>query len=444
MRRPSFRFRLPAGPHPLRIAIALAALLFAAALPAQAQQGANPVDQRVVVVPSSGGDGQEVLWSQLVDHVDATSLTFTDTTGRKRTVTGASLGLIFGRLGIAPATWSGISVARAEGGETAISSQQMLATADTAGIVFMDGDGVLKLLRQTTSDPPTGYELASAIDGTLRVTLAQEAKVTASRSEAYVGERIRFSATVPPGLDPARVTYEWEFNDDEEPVRTPDSIVSRSFERAGLYNVTATFYVDGRRWDPEALAPSAAVRVVEQPTGPPARREGGTGTRGRARDRGRGRGRGGAQGSVQEDDPPEQEESDPPVTPTDDSPSTPAYTPPASTPPAYTPPATPEPTPVPEPRPRPKPKPKPKPERRAPVETVPQGETVEGYLLASAGAPLPVPADGEAEARRPDELDEPSKPLHVPAVVWVLVGLGALVVLGWGLESRTTLPYFKP
>lgn len=77
--------------------------------------------------------------------------------------------------------------------------------------------------------------------------------------------------------------------------------------------------------------------------------------------------------------------------------------------------------------------------------TTPQGETVDGYLLASAGAPLPILATADAAAPGTPGLPEDEHtPLHVPAVVWVLGGLAALVLIGWGLEARTTLPYFKP
>ncbi len=112
----------------------------------------------------------------------------------------------------------------------------------------------------------------------------------------------------------------------------------------------------------------------------------------------------------------------------------PTYTPPAATP-VTPPPAQPR-----QPKPRRAPE-----QRRAPVAEMPAGETVDGYLLASADVPLAL-AGGAAAARtqtaairQPDDA-----PLQVPTAVWVAVGLLALVVLGWGLESRTTLPYFRP
>lgn len=116
------------------------------------------------------------------------------------------------------------------------------------------------------------------------------------------------------------------------------------------------------------------------------------------------------------------------------------YTPPVSSPPV-TPAATPTPPPTPKPRPQREP-------RRAPEPTpAPAGETVDGYLLASADVELAAAGGSAAEQARAEaaRLPQPDDdPLQVPTAVWVAVGLLALVVLGWGLESRTTLPYFRP
>jgi hypothetical protein len=88
------------------------------------------------------------------------------------------------------------------------------------------------------------------------------------------------------------------------------------------------------------------------------------------------------------------------------------------------------------------------PQRRAAAPELPQGEQVDGYLLASAtGVPVPpsaavTPADPQLAALTSPPQDD--RALHVPTPVWVALGLLLLVVLGWGLESRTTLPYFRP
>jgi hypothetical protein len=430
MRRSTLRSRLPVSQHPLRMLLAFAALLLAAALPAQAQEGAQPIDPQVVVVPADGSQPRTVAWSQLVDHVDATSFEFAEPGRDARSVTGISLALLFRRLGVASATWSGIAADRADGGATAISSQQMLSTGGIAGVVFMDGDGVLKLLRQTTTYPQLPFELASAIDGRLTLRLERQPKVTASQPEALVGQALRFSATLPPGIDPARVTYEWDFDDDSDPVRTRDSIVTRAFERLHSYKIRVTFYVDGRRWD-EDVPPFTTVRVVRGAGGPPARRRAAPSTNTRRS--------GSAQGQVDT-----QVATPPPSTPA------PSYTPTPSDTPAPTPAATPTPTPpatpaTSTPTPPPNPHPTRTPAATATTPPQPRGVTVDGYLLASAGAPLPAGAAwAQAAETRQAIAEEAAKPLHVPAVAWVLVALAGLLMVGWGLESRTTLPYFKP
>ncbi|MDO8213677.1 PKD domain-containing protein [Conexibacter sp. CPCC 206217] len=438
MRRSLSRPSTPVSRHPLRMLLAFAALLLAVALPAQAQEGVAPVDPLVVVVPADGSPPKSELWSSLVQHRDA-GAHFVDENGNASSDEAMSLGAIFARFGIAPTSWSAIAVDRPDGGPMAITSESMLISGGAVAGIFRDRDGAPKVFRSITSFPAALSDLAGVVDGRLTIRLAREPKVTASRAEAYVDQTVKFSATLPPGVDPARTRYEWEFNDDGELLRTGDSVVSHAFKKPGVYNVLATFIVDGRAWTQE-IAPFATVEIVSREgdavegvvpnPNKPDRRD---------RRRARSARRTPSRDDASEDDTP------PPVEPPtyDD-----GYTPPASsdpapsaaTPPPATP-AAPTPAPTPSPKPRKTPKPKPDPARRAPVTTAPQGETVDGYLLASADLPLPLPSAAALAGKPPEEA---SKPLHVPAAVWVLAGLAALVMLGWGLESRTTLPYFKP
>lgn len=438
--------RSTASPHRrprLRLALALAALLFAVALPAQADP--TPDDPLLSVVVAEGQPPVTIAWSQLAGHLDAETVAYDK--GRQRTSRGIYLDSALALAGILPQTYSAI-VPLGSGAE-------LLGKADLirhAGILFRAEDGTLRLLRTSATALPGGERWVDATDGTLALRLDRRAELIASMDEAEPGGELTFYVSIPPALDPATVSYEWDFNDDRAPQRTSEPFVSHRFQARGRqdtpYNVSATLYVDGRRYD--EMLPLIKTITVVIPEGDKYKGLGAGAGNGKAHSSGRGRsgvsdgerrrtdeqptsgGSGGGSGSGTGAgsgggyaDSGSDSSTPPPAT------QAPVTPPPAATPP-----------------PTPRPRRVPRAQRRAPAtETAPAGETVDGYLLASADVPL-ASAGGAGEAARAATargLPQPDDdPLRIPTAAWVAAGLLALVVLGWGLESRTTLPYFRP
>jgi hypothetical protein len=343
-------------------------------------------------------------------------------------------------LGVEMTTYSSVAVPRAGDSDLLVSGQSLMPEGSMAAGIFQDTDGTIKLVRGATSEQ-AGLVVVPSVDHVVRINLRQEAAVTASASSAWVGQKLRFAATVPPGVDPATVTYEWYFNDASGTrFRTPDAVIEHRFPTRGTYNVTVTFYVDGKIVGGN-LAAFTTVEILSKEKvddGYAPEQEGNTGKT--AGPKGKG-----VNDAPQEDAPDDAAPDAPDVQDTYDDggyngDSGSGYTPPAA---AATPPATPDPAPSPPVR---------RAARRAPVRRaapeLPQGETVDGYLLASASGVPVVPSAAVTPADQ--DLAKLTKPptadgaLHVPTGVWVALGLLLLVVLGWGLESRTTLPYFRP
>lgn len=442
MRRSNHRPRASDRQLPLRALLALAALLVACAMPAQAQESAPPPtreDPQLWVQPADPARAPvPMAWTSMHPFLSSGSFTLPDGGNAQRPFdTAASLSTLLFELGFDMRSWSAVSVPRPGDSDLNISGQALFGNGSTGAGVGLDTDGVLKLVRSKLSEAVPAIVVPAA-DNVLRVTLIQDEAVTPSTTSAAVGQEIAFAATLPPGVDPATVTYEWALDDDRRPpFRTGESVVRHAYARGGRFNPSVTFWSNGRKVGNE-IPPFIEVEIVSDEPAfrgyrPPEDRRRRATTSNR-----RGEGDRDAPNRRAPDDAPT-EEPDTPVTDPggyDDSYGAPAYTPPAATPPAATPPPA-------APRPRALRR---APARRAAEPQLPQGETVDGYLLASAtGVPIVpaalTPADQDlAPGARPRE----EGGLSLPPGVWVAGGLLLLVMLGWGLESRTTLPYFKP
>lgn len=433
MRRLRSRPRATSRRRPrLRIVVALTALLMAAALPAQAQvDAADPV---LSIVVDETRAPVTIAWSQLAGQLDGDANVKID--GRALPA-GLWLERALTAAGVPPQVYS--SVTSADGTAVIVSKEELLLRS---AYLFRAEDGTLQLVKFEAGGKKRNW--ARSADGTLTLRLGREASVIAMPAVVTDGGEVVLHATLPPQLDPAGVTYEWEFNDGGKVKRTSEPSVSHVFkarnDQETPYYVTVTFLVDGRGFG-DMLPPGTTVTVKLDPS-KVYRGFGADAGNGDARSAGRGR------HSVRDG---EDEERAPTQSPSSgggggtgggdwsgggDT----TYTPPVSSPPV-TPAATPTPPPTPKPRPQREP-------RRAPEPTpAPAGETVDGYLLASADVELAAAGGSAAEQARAEaaRLPQPDDdPLQVPTAVWVAVGLLALVVLGWGLESRTTLPYFRP
>ncbi|ADB52918.1 PKD domain-containing protein [Conexibacter woesei] len=426
MRRSDHRIR------PLRLALAFVALLLAVALPAHAQEtpppdGSQPVAPTITLDLGDGSQPRTRPFSDFDSRRDVVQQQILLPDGSTKTVDGITLRSLLAHMRIGSRSYTTVTTTRDDGGEMDILAPQILQESGEQIVVFADEQGILHLLRPQTDVDARGTELATAVDGVLRLTLRATARLTASPPQVRVNQLVQFTVTLPPGLDAAAVEFEWDFNNGEPPVRNRKTTMSKSFKNVGAYNPSVTIYIGGVA-DRE-LPPSVEVSVSEPPRvsgrrNRDARESGnrrddasggsGDGTRGTGSGTGTGgSGTGGGAGGSVTTTPPVAAPTGP----------TPAATPPATPPPAQ---------------------PRPQPRARAPPPE-PAGETVDGYLLASAdGAPLPA---GGAQRESPDKVvseADAATPLDIPAVVWVLGGLAALVMLGWALESRTTLPYFKP
>lgn len=408
------RFR---SARPVRALLAVLALFAALAIPAQAEPPGDGTPPPEPTLSIDRGDGRAPIVKAFGElQAKVTERNFELPSGESPTLRGFLLGDLFRALGIPLTGFSSLIVTSASGPEVEILWTQV--GGDTDPLVYLDDAGRLTLLRPKLAGEGRSETATAGDDGVLRVRKVTEDKLVASDTKVKVGESVDFSVTTPAGLDPSTVEYEWDFNDGGV-VRNRKDRMRYSFRVARPHTVAVYYYVGGSRVGGEAfIPPMVDVTVTDKPkrTGDGDGRR--TDDRRARRDTGDGGGTdggGGGTGSGTGGG------SDPGYTdPGYDTPETPAVTPPPVTP---------------------------RPRRRTPakpVEKAPAGEVVEGYLLASANAPLPTGGG----VRAPDEVkravNDPDGPLHVPAVVWVLIGLLGLGLLGWTLESRTTLPYFKP
>jgi hypothetical protein len=443
MRRTSPRQTAPSGRRRARarLVVALAALLFAVALPAQADPTTD--DPVLSVVVEEGKPPVTIAWSRLAGQLDAEAGVAYDK-GTRRTQRGIYLDSALALAGLPRQTYSDVTVDDPGG--------LMATTADLirhAAILFRAEDGTLRLLL-TSDATAVGDRWADAVDGTLALRLTRRAQLIASMPEVQSGGELSFYASIPPQLDPARVSYEWDFNDEREPRRTSEPSVTHRFQARGRqdtpYTVSVTLYVDGKRFDDMLPLFTRITAII--PEGDKYTGLGADAGNGKAHSSGRGRDGSRDDGARSSDEPPAAGGSgngggtgngggdaggsfggDTAVTPPPSTPQTPVVPPPSASPP-------------------PAPRRAPRAHRRAPTTpTAPAGETVDGYLLASAEVPLSS-SGGAAEESRAVEARGLPQPhddaLRIPTAAWVAVGLLALVVLGWGLESRTPLPYFRP
>jgi plastocyanin len=426
MRSRTDRHRPPARTRPLRVLLTLLALLPVLVLPAHAagepqDPGALPPEPRIEIFTPGSDQPRVVLYSSLSGQINR-RMTLPGQS-EPTEITGFSLNDVLRKAHVADTSYSSLTTLKADNTVLEILSFQVRSPSGEVPLVFLDGDGVLSLVRPSSQADPTGPELASAPGGTLTLRMASEAKMLAAPETVSVGTPITFQVTLPSGVEANATEYEWNFNDDGDIVRNRNATMQHTFKRAGDYTVIVNYYVNGTLYSSSSfLAPTATVTVRplrRRSTERGARNasdrrrrasdDGGDGTGGGSGDGSGGAGTGGSGTGGG---------------------GTGGWTPPASTPAATPPPAT----------------PRPERKRRAPkpVRQAPAGETVDGYLLASADAPLPT--GGAVRAVEPTPVVERKRngPLEIPALAWVAVGLLGLVVLGWTLESRTTLPYFKP
>jgi len=422
MRRRVRPNRASSSARAVRALLAMLALLAAIALPAHAQDP-QASEQIIRIELPDGARPFEIPWSMLSGATQTKRIELPGGVHVDRAV--VTLEQVLNKVQMTSDRVSSIGLVRADGAPMTISRVQLTEYYPDP-LLYLDDDGVLNLLRSKLVGSPAA--VARAIDGVLTLSIGSEPQVTAHPEWVDLGHDIVFTVTIPLDIeDPSRVTYVWDFNDDTPVVEHRSNVVRRIFKKPGVYNVVVNYKVDGQLWTEGGLAPSVAVRI-RAPSVPSDDRSARKSDR-RARrrsdtggdddetvdpDAGTGSGLGDASGSG---------------TGGSGGTGTGGWDVPAA---ASTPPP---------------PAPKPRAERRAPPRRAtppePVGETVEGYLLAAADVPLPTGGAVRAAAAEPPALDDDG-PLEIPTAAWVVIGVLGLGVLGWTLESRTTLPYFKP
>ena len=423
MPRPDHRTRRLALTRALRALLAIGALLAALAIPAQAEDQSQPPageqppsPPAIVIAPADGRPQRTVLYSAVEGLATTGDWVLPD--GTEARLTAVKLESVLGKAGLSVRSFTTLTVVGSDGVTMQISQLQM-GKFYPPPIVYLDDAGALCVLRPKTKYEPS--ERACAADGRLTLDGGSGPTLTATPATVEVGQEVWFSASVPLGLEGRTVELVWDFNDDKPTVTTTERDQTRTFDKAGTYNVIVTYRVDGQRYGDVSDAPSTTVSVVDK-SRPSKDRNGRTSRKhDRADDSGDEPG--------DEDGTTGTESGAGGAGPGGTGPGGGGWTPPsnAATPP---PPAA------------------PRPERRAPrsarrTPQQPVGETVDGYLLASADVPLPTGGAVRAADLRPTAVAEQGG-FGVPTGAWVVIGLVALIVLGWTLESRTTLPYFKP
>lgn len=420
MRRRS-RPTLPSPSRALRVLLAVLALAAAMALPAGAQDQ-PPAEQWVLIQMPDGLAEHRVPWSSLAGLAKEVKV---DLPGAENTsVQAVTLEQVLNRIQRTSDQISSIGLTRSDGAPMTITRLQLTRYYDDP-LLYLDADGVLSLLRPKLIESPA--EVARAIDGTLTLRVGSQPTLTAHPEVVAVNQTTSLEVTVPLDIpDRSKITYIWDFNDDKPVSRLRTGALHRSFTKPGTYNVIVSYEVDGQLW--EGLAPSVAVTVKAAPKQNRDKN---------ARKSDRRRARDDEQGGGGDEEETENPGAGPGSGIGDDGGdgtggagglNTGGWdTPDAAAPP---------------PPPAPRAQPRKQPRRAAPPPE-PAGETVDGYLLAAADVPLPTGGAVRATVADPEPLDDEG-PLNIPTAVWVVLGVIGLGLLGWTLESRTTLPYFKP
>lgn len=432
MRRPTAR--IPRSPA--RLLLALVALLLAGTLPAHAQEpppaeGGGDATAAVTVVFADGRTSA-VAWEDAAGALDLRGHQATLPDGATVTVDAISLARLLELAGVGARDYSRVTVNGA-GDVVAISSSlirlqdldedEQVATGPV--VVWRDADGALRLLRPATDTEPA-LLVAGGADG-LRVELSADTWLDPPEVRVKVNTIVTFEVSPSPELDADGLRYEW-YVAGREPQVDARARRSFSFSEPGIYNLSVTPIERGTRRDDHMAF--ATVTVTGQSRAPQVRDDerrgrqrggardrdgaggdaggsggggsggGGSGAGGDGLDAGSGVGGGGGSGGGAVAGP---SAGMPPI----------ATSAPAARRPAR---------------------------RRARRTPSPRqaDDTITGYLLASAGAPLPLASGGAtATAGRDGSIE-------IPTGVWVVSALTGLIMLGWLLEARTTLPYFKP
>ncbi len=391
----------------------------------------------MTIQPAGGGDGNPLVLADLAAKLDvhdaAYELRSADGAVQPVTVAaGITLGALLREAGVDLDDFTYLEIPRADGTSVLVLRDQVLAEdAAVQPVVWEDADGLHFLRPPSGEDDVNAEDLVTPVDGALVVRpLTGDplgVRIDVSRARVRPREVVAFAAVLVAGARPG-VEFEWYFDDGA--AGTSGANVTHRFTRPGTYNVLVNVSEGGRQLDVYDVA-TVVVAAPRRERGHPRRGSGGggggtaggdgsgdgsgTGAGGNGSGAGSGTGAGaGGDGSG--------DGSGAGASGNGAGSGSPAGAPP---PPRHREPA------------------RRRPARRAPTPKPPAAttaDTVTGTLLASTDAS---PLAALASHRTTGARAEPKRPLQIPMGVWVAAGVALLVVAGWVVESRTTLPFWQ-
>jgi len=382
-------------------------LLLTVAIVLLASASAGAAQDDVTIVPSDGGSGRSLALADVATDVGDRTYALRAADGSTSSVAvtgGVSVAALVHAAGLDGDPYTHVEIAREDGGSALLLADDLGGTGEGPPVVWSDEQGV-HFLRPSDGDRDVNAsDLARTPDGPLVLTLRTgdpvKPQASVSTLRARVGARVSFSASLAAGTLRPGWGYSWYFDGG---AGVPGTSVVHRFREVATFTVLLNVVrADGVTT--VGLPDKVDVTIV------PARRarrderaarrsdEGAAGTGSAVSGGGGGSGTA-AGGTVA------------PVAPAPPAPSA---------------------------APRPAPE---QPTAAPPAE--PRGELVSGTLLAAVGD-SPASFAGGSRPGETAQAAERDAPLDIPVGAWVAIGLAALLMLGWALESRHTVPFWQP
>jgi hypothetical protein len=400
----------------MRIArTALSSFLLLLALVATPLAAAPQDDAVVTIVPSDGGRATSLTLAAVAADVGDRTYTLRAADGSTSTVAvraGVSVAALLAAADLKLTESIYAEIMRPDGSPSALLvADDLTGAGERLPVVWSDHQGLHFLRPSDGEGDVNAGDLVTVSEGTLTIELRTgepvKPRIEVSKLHARLGEPLRFRASLAVGAVRPGMGFTWYFDDGGGYVSGTD--VTHRYRRTGLFRVL----LHAVRGGSEILGvpTHVVVRIVaaRRPRDQGAARrsdEGGAGTGSAVTGGAGGTGSGGS------------------TTGSGSGTTTGGVT----APPAPSIPAPPPQTPS-------------QPSAAPPAQ--PRGELVSGTLLAAVGG-SPAAFAGAAGPSAAARTAERDAPLDVPVGAWVAIGLAALLALGWGLESRHTLPFWQP
>ncbi len=138
-----------------------------------------------------------------------------------------------------------LAIRRPNGGGVLRLSEEYVSTGGSPPVVFVDADGVVNLLRNSSGpDDVNVQDWIKVSSGTLSLRLTSEnsldVEIDRSKEKIVEGESATFAAEVTNGSPGERYTFRWDFEDGKSPTGQKVTRSFGSFEEPGNYSVKVT------------------------------------------------------------------------------------------------------------------------------------------------------------------------------------------------------------